>query len=119
MKATRRPQRPHTPGAGFLKGLKKALAAMGGSRIAVVAYSLPRATFIRNLCERMVDDPQGLQVYTWETAAQALEKDEHHLVILDPSLDDLTRSALRMVARQKLATCKVLEIKKWSVEPPK
>lgn len=116
-------ERPLDRAGGFAKGLKaalEALARLDAARVGIVAATAARADYIRDLCTRTAPDPKiRLETYLDSQAAQILDSQVHHLVILDATVEELARQALKVLARQRLPSCKVIEIKKWSVEPPK
>lgn len=117
--ADTRVARPASRGGGFSKGLKAALDLLDRQpRIAVVAKSMVRAGFIRDLCVNLTRDPETVTTYLESPAADAFQSEEYNIVVLDASIDELTRATLKLLAKTKLASCKVIEIKKWSAEPP-
>lgn len=103
---------------GFSKALKVALHSLERPRIAIVAASPARAEFVRELCLRLMSDAGGVVALVGASAARALAQEEHHLLILDASLPAGVRADLKRAARERLATCRVIEVRKWSSEPP-
>jgi len=112
------PTRPVTRGGGFLKGLQAALAATSDPQAALVASSPARLDFLKELCLRAGLGSDRMQLFVTDHAAAGLDARGYSLLILDPSVEELTRSAFKVMARAKRPSCKVMEIKKWSVEPP-
>jgi hypothetical protein len=104
---------------GFTKALRAALELLHEPRVAVVAKTQVRADFLRAVCARFVHEPEtNVRTYLDGEAGQPLQETDHHLVILDASVPEDSRSVLKMLARERVPACKVIEIKKWPIEPP-
>lgn len=106
-----------SPGGGLVKALRQALNFIDPPRIAVVAATQTRAEFIRGLCLGV--EPDGDVEMCLESGADdRLRTQPHELVVLDASLPQPIRTRLRGLAKERLTSCKVIEIHKWSSEPP-
>ena len=111
--------RPLSREGGFAKALKTALDLLHHPRVGIVASTQVRADFIREVCSRFVQDPEdNVRTYLDPAAADAFQGADHHLVVLDASVAQDTRAVLKILAKERVPACKVIEIKKWSVEPP-
>ena len=106
-----------SPGGGLTKALRQALNFIEPPRIAVVAATQTRAEFIRGLCLNV--EPEGDVELCLETGAdERIRTQPHELVVLDASVPQPIRMRLRGLAKERLSGCKVIEIHKWSSEPP-
>ncbi len=111
-----RTARPLTRDGGFAKALKVALDGLERPRVAVVAATQARADFIRDLCRR--SGPEDVAAYVEAPALGALRQAEHQILVLDASLPEPSRANLKKIARGRTASCRVIEVRKWSAEPP-
>jgi len=104
-------------GGGFRKALAVALAQYERPKIGIVATTPARADYIRQICVNSAKDGEIL-MYVEDEASDMLSKVKHEVVVLDSSLPTAMRSGLTQIAREQLKGCTVIQIRKWSVEPP-
>lgn len=110
-------EQPRAPGQGLMKALKKVLVSLEPPRVAIVALTQGRCDFIRGLCLR-VESESAVHTLLKGAAPEPLSKGGYHLVLLDCSLTKEDRLRFKETARQASPSVNVIEIKKWSSEPP-
>jgi hypothetical protein len=99
---------PQADGGGFGRKLKTASDLFESPRVAVVAASRKRAESVRKRCPRIVE--RALEVTTHTPGAAR--------VALDASVAPKEREEFRGLVKKKTPSCRVLEITRWTEEPP-
>lgn len=102
-------------GSKLTKTLRQVLP--GCPRVAIVAHTQSRADFIRQLCLEL-DPGKDVVACLEPSAEETLRKEPHELVVLDAGVPEGVRSQLHKLARERHLGCWVIEIRKWSAEPP-
>lgn len=105
-------------GGGLARTLKTALDSFDSPQVAIIAGTQRRGHFILDLCRRAAGTATHFSIHTPGAAGAALRIDPHDLVILDASIDPPMREELRALAKKRVVSCKVLEIRSRSTEPP-
>jgi hypothetical protein len=102
----------------FKRTLEGAVKLYERPRVAVVARTPERADYIYRICLATVADAGAVDLYVDDEASDALAKTPHQIAVLDSSLAAKLRSGLARIARETLRGCTVIQIRKWSQEPP-
>src|SRR5262245_39424277 len=104
-------------GGRFRRALATALAHYDKPRIGIVAHTPSRSDYIRQICLKVLPDAEErVTMYIDDEASDALARTKHEIVVLDASLPAAMKTGLTEIARDRLKTCTVIQIRKWSKE---
>ena len=102
----------------FKLALNAALNLYEKPRVAVVASTPERADWIRQIVSQALGNDEALMMYVADEASDMMSKREHEVVVLDSSLPEALTDGLKEIAKQRLAACSVIAVKRWRSEPP-